>query len=345
MNPANGANNFSYPASESFNFGGLLQQDYQKAKIVVLPVPYEATTYYKSGTKYGPQTIIDASRHMELYDIELKKNIVETDIFTLGELEPSKNLPRETIIRIKEVAERIIDDKKIPLMLGGEHSITTGPVLAFKNKGFNFSVLQIDAHSDLRDEFQDTKYHHGCVMRRVRNLVSSVVQVGIRSMSREEADYIEARKINNIFYYPDLPVEKIISGLKENVYLTLDLDALDPSIMPSVGTPEPGGMSWQEVVGLIEKVAKERRIIGADVVELSPIPGQIAPDFLAAKLVYKIINFILEKKELPSDSSKKNSNQRELKSELRTSSPVGSENLDSSPTGSELKPELAPEKK
>ena len=321
MNTSNGANNFSYPASESFNFGGLLNQDYQKSKVVIFPVPCESTTYYRSGTKYGPQAIIDASRHMELYDIELKKSVQETDIFTLGELEPSKNLPRETIIKIKDVAERIIDDKKIPLMLGGEHSITTGAVLAFKNKGFNFSVLQIDAHADLRDEFQGTKYHHGCVMRRVRNLISSVTQVGVRSMSQEEADYIETRKINNIFYHSDLPLEKILVSLRENVYLTLDLDALDPSIMPSVGTPEPGGLFWQETLNLIRKVFSERKIIGVDVVELSPIPGQIAPDFLAAKLAYKIINFLLEKKEILQDVSKKNFDGQELKSELEQDLP------------------------
>lgn len=286
--------NFSYSTSESFNFGGMSDQNYNKAKVVIFPVPYDSTTYYKSGTKDGPQAIIDASRYMELYDIDLKKNIRETDIFTLKALEPSKNLPKETIIKIRDVIDRVLEDKKIPIMLGGEHSITTGPIMAFKNRGFNFSVLQIDAHSDLRDEFQGTKYHHGCVMRRVRNLNASVTQVGIRSMSQEEAEYIKNKKVNNIFYYPDLPMDKIISTLKENVYLTLDLDALDSSIMPSVGTPEPGGINWQETLNLLQRVAKERKIIGADVVELCPIPGFVAPDFLAAKLVYKIINYILK---------------------------------------------------
>lgn len=285
---------FSYSTSEAFNFGGMTQQDYQKAKIAILPVPYESTTYYKSGTKNGPQIIIDASRHMELYDIELKKSISEKNIFTLDELDPSKNFAKDTIIKIKDIVEKLLEDNKIPLTLGGEHSITTGPVLALKNKGVNFSVLQVDAHADLRDEFQGTKYHHGCVMRRVRNLNPSVVQAGIRSMSREEAEYVESKKINNIFYYPDLPIDKIISSLKENVYLTFDLDALDPSIMPSTGTPEPDGLNWQEALNLIKRVAKERKIIGADVVELSPIPGFIAPDFLAAKLVYKLISNIIK---------------------------------------------------
>jgi len=286
-------NNFSYPTLEAFNFGGMTKQNYKSAKVVIFPVPYESTTYYRPGTKYGPQTIIDASRHMELYDITLKRSIKETDIFTLQELEPSKNLPKETVLRVKDVIEKILEDKKIPIMIGGEHSITVGAVSAFKEKNFDFSVLQIDAHADLRDDFEGTKYHHGCTMRRVRNLNSSVIQVGIRSISPEEAQYIEDRKVNNIFFYPDLLIEKIVSLLKENVYLTFDLDALDPSIMPSVGTPEPGGISWREVINLIENISRNRKIIGADVVELSPLPGMIAPDFLAAKLVYKIISYIL----------------------------------------------------
>jgi len=289
------SNNFSYPTSEAFNFGGMEKQDYKKAKVVVFPVPYDSTTYYKSGTKFGPQAVIDASRHMEVYDIESKKTLKDTDIFTLEPLDPSKNLPRETIVRVKEVIKNILEDKKVPLLLGGEHSLTTGSVLALKEMNYDFSVLQIDAHADLREDFQGTKYHHGCVMRRVRNINSSVVQVGIRSMSQEEAEYIENRKINNLFYYPDMDFEKILSNLKENVYLSFDLDALDPAIMPAVGTPVPGGLSWQESVELIKAVARKKKIIGADVMELCPIPGIIAPDFLAAKLIYKIINYILIK--------------------------------------------------
>lgn len=285
--------NFSYPTCEAFNFGGMSKQDYQKARVVIFPVPYDATTYYESGTRNGPQAIIDASRHMELYDIELKKSVKETDIFTLAALEPSKDSPKGMITRVKGVVEKILADKKIPVTLGGEHSITIGVISAIKNKGYDFSVLHIDAHADLRDDFQGTKYHHGCVMRRVRNLNYSVVQVGIRSVSEEEAEYIESKKINNIFYYPDLPIDEIISALKENVYITFDLDALDPGIMPAVGTPEPAGLSWQEAVNLLKRVAQERKIIGADIVELCPIAGLIAPNFLAAKLVYKIISYIL----------------------------------------------------
>ncbi|MFH1841411.1 MAG: agmatinase [Candidatus Nealsonbacteria bacterium] len=277
---------FFYPTTEPFNFLGLDNQDYQKAKIVVFPVPYSSTTYWKSGTKEGPQAIIEASRHIELYDIETKKDPLKEGIFTLPFLEPSKDSPKDTIFQIKKVIDKLLSDGKFPVMLGGEHSITLGAVQSFKEKFSDFSVLQIDAHSDLRDEFEGTKYHHACVMRRVKDLNIPTTQVGIRSMLEEE-------EAENIFLAPDLPIDKIISTLKEKVYLTFDLDALDPSIMPSTGTPEPGGLGWYEVLKLIKEVAEKRKIIGFDLVELDPIPGLAAPDFLAAKLVYKIINYIV----------------------------------------------------
>lgn len=283
----------SYSKLEPFNFGGMAEQNYAKAKVVVFPVPYDATTYYKPGTKEGPGAIIDASRHMELYDIESDRSLKDTDVFTLEELEPSKNSPKETLLRVEKVISRILADKKTPLMLGGEHSITAGAVWAFVEAKKDFSVLQIDAHSDLRDVFEGTKFHHACVMRRVREKVSSVVQVGIRSMCAEEAEYIEKKKIKNIFFAPQLPIDEILSSLKKNVYLTFDIDALDPSIMPSTGTPEPGGLGWYETLELLEAVVKTKNIIGADLVELSPIPGLIFPDFLAAKLVYKIISYAI----------------------------------------------------
>lgn len=283
----------SYSKLEPFNFGGLAEQNYAKAKVVVFPVPYDSTTYYKPGAKEGPRAIIDASRHMEIYDIKSGKSLKDTDVFTLEELEPSKNSPKETLSRVEKVIAQILADKKIPFMLGGEHSITAGAVWAFAKAQKDFSVLQIDAHSDLRDVFEGTKFHHASVMRRVREKVPSVVQIGIRSMCSEEAEYIEKKKIKNIFFAPNLPMEKILSSLKKNVYLTFDIDALDPSIMPATGTPEPGGLGWYETLEFLEAVAKTKNIIGADLVELAPIPGLIFPDFLAAKLACKIINCII----------------------------------------------------
>jgi agmatinase len=277
---------FNYPKAESFNFLGLDNQSYEEAKIVIFPVPYSSTTYWKSGTKEGPQAIIEASRHLELYDIETKKDPSKEGVFTLEPLLPSKDSPKEVMEQIKEVIDQILNDGKFPLMLGGEHSITFGAVQSFKEKFSDFSVLQIDAHTDLRDEFEGTKYHHACVMKRIKELGLSITQVGIRSTCEEE------ERLANVFFAPELPVEKIISTLKEEVYLTFDLDALDPSIMPSVGTPEPGGLGWYESLNLIKRVAEKKKIIGADVVELAPIPGLHAADFLAAKLVFKIISYI-----------------------------------------------------
>ena len=286
-------NKFSYPTLEPFNFMGLDEQDYQKSKVVVFPVPYSSTACWKTWTNEGPQAIIEASRHMELYDIESKSDPSKEGIFTLEPLEPSKNSPKETISRVKKVVDKILKDKKFLMMLGGEHSITLGAVQSFKEKFSNFSVLQIDAHADLRNLYEGSIYHHGSVMRRVRELGIPVTQVGLRSISEEDADYVKKAKIKTIFPAPDLPIDKIIATLKKNVYLTIDLDGLDPSIMPSVGTPEPGGLGWYEVLSLIKKVARQRKIIGADVVELAPTPGLHAPDFIAAKLVYKIISYII----------------------------------------------------
>jgi agmatinase len=286
--------NFSYPAAEPFNFLGLDEQDYQKSKAAVFPVPYNSTTYWKSGTKEGPQAIIEASRHLELYDIETRRDVSKEGIFTMPIMEPSKDSPEATMARIKEITGRLLADGKFPLMLGGEHSITLGAVQAFKEKYSDLSVLQIDAHADLRDEFEGTKYHHGAVIRRVRDLGVPVTQVGIRSISQEDAEYIEKEKIETVFMAPEIPLEKIIATLSDNVYITLDLDGLDPSIMPSTGTPEPGGLGWYETLNLIKEVAKNKNIVGADVVELDPIPGLASPDFLAAKLAYKIINYSIK---------------------------------------------------
>lgn len=284
----------SYPTTEPFNFGGLEDQNFESAKVIVFPVPYSSTTYWKSGTKDGPRAIIEASRHLELYDEELKKDISKIGIYTLGELEVSKNSPRETVERIQKVIDHILQTKKFPLMLGGEHSITFGAVRSFAEKFNQLSVLQLDAHLDLRDEFEGTKFHHACVTRRiVDDLKLPVTHVGIRSMSDKEAKFLKKSKKNKVFFAPKLPTEKIIKSLSKNVYLTFDLDVLDPSIMPATGTPEPGGLTWYETLQFLKKVARKRKIVGADIVELDPIAQISAPDFLAAKLAYKIIGYSL----------------------------------------------------
>lgn len=287
---------FSYPKTEPFNFGGLDEQNWQKAKVAIFPVPYSSTTYWKAGTKDGPRAIIEASRHLELWDEELKRDISKIGIFTLDELEVSKDSPEETVDRIERVISYIIDERKFPLMIGGEHSITLGAVTAFSKKFENLSVLQLDAHPDSRYEFEGTLYHHASWARRVvGDLNLPVTHVGIRSMSEEEAKFLKKSKKNTVFLAPALPEEKIIESCKPNVYLTVDLDFFDTAVMPSVGTPEPGGIGWYQTLELLKNAAKRRNLVGADIVELAPIPGISAPDFLAAKLAYKLAGYVMTK--------------------------------------------------
>lgn len=280
-----------------FNFGAIHKQDFKKAKIVIMPVPYEGTVSFGGGTRNGPYAIIANSRYLdELFGSHSDEliGLKSTDIFTLDDLEISLDSVKEAIEGVEQAIENeILKYKKIPLMLGGEHSITLGGVMALKKIYPNLSVLQLDAHTDLLDEYEGTKYSHACVMRRIGELNLKTVSIGIRNTNVEVEEYLKNKKNSNIFFAPKLPaIEKILAGLTKDVYLTLDLDVFDPSIMPSVGTPEPGGQTWEEIIFLIEKVANKKNIVGCDVVELAPIPGFSAPDFLAAKLVYKIINSI-----------------------------------------------------
>ena len=297
MNPGKNSEDFSYPRVEPWNFGGLDNQDYKTAKVVVFPVPYDSTTYYMGGTKQGPFALINASRHMELFDLEKGKDISTVGIFTLEPLEPSKNSPEETIGRVEEVLTKVVQDNKFPLMLGGEHSITLGAVRAMHKKyGADFSVVHFDAHTDLRNEFQGTRFHHGSVMRRTTELGIPVTHMGIRSVSEEEMEYLKGKgKEENFVFYAERKhtLEEMVSTLKENVYITVDVDVLDSSVMPATGTPEPGGLTWYQIIDAVRAIAAKKKIIGADVVELAPIPGMVAPDFLAAKLAYKIIGFAL----------------------------------------------------
>ncbi|MBI4029038.1 MAG: agmatinase [Candidatus Blackburnbacteria bacterium] len=285
-------NNIVYEKSEPFNFCGLDNQTFAEAKVVVFPVPYSSTTYWNPNTKDGPRALIEASRHLELFDQELQKDTSQVGIFTLDPISLSKNAPKEALEQIKDVVEQILTVGKFPLVLGGEHSISYGTVAAATEKYQNLSVLQLDAHSDSRSAFEGTKYHHGTVVRRIiEDLKLPVTQVGVRSISQEEWEYIEKSCEKDIFFAPELPIKEIVSTLNDNVYLSFDLDFLDPSIMPATGTPEPGGFSFYQALELLKTVARENNIVGADILELSPLPGVSAPDFLAAKLAYKIIGY------------------------------------------------------
>jgi agmatinase len=281
------------------NFGGIEQvfTSYQEAAFVVVPVPYDLTSTYQSGSRRGPEAILNASVNMELYDDELRKETYRLGIHTMQPLDVDARGPAEMVGSIHRTLAGIIADRKIPVMLGGEHSISFGAVKAIKDVYPGITVLQLDAHADLRDTYQGTPYSHASVARRISD-ICPLIQVGIRSLSMEEAQFIKEAHLRshgvNCIAEEENMWELICSDLHGDVYLTVDLDVFDPAVMPSTGTPEPGGLSWKDVLHIVREAAKRCRIRGFDVVELSPIPGMIAPDFLAAKLVYRIMGYITE---------------------------------------------------
>jgi agmatinase len=279
-----------------FTYGGMMPEDsaFDQAQVVILPIPYEQTTTYGTGTKEGPQALIAASRHMELYDEELDYEVYQVGIHTLRELEPMASGPKAMLDRITEVTGELLDHGKFVVGLGGEHTIAFGLVRAYAERFPGLSVLQFDAHTDLRDTYQGTPYNHASVLRRISEIVPAV-QVGIRSLSREEATWVKQHN-TRLFYASEVVgsprlATAISEALTDRVYITICLDGFDPSIMPAVGTPEPGGLGWYDVLRIVRRVAETRHIVGFDVVELFPIPGNVAPDFLAAKLVYKVLGY------------------------------------------------------
>ena len=268
---------------------------WDKSRIAILPVAYDLTASYKSGASAGPKAIIDASRYMETYDDETGKEIYKFGIYTAKEIKQTGAKPEDIINKVEKEVISILKAGKFPVVLGGEHSITLGPVRACKKIFKNFSVLQLDAHRDMRDSFQGSKYSHACIAKRIVEL-TGLSQAGVRSMSKEES----GKSNNNLktFFMKDMVnnmawVDEVIDSLdNDRVYVTIDMDAFDPSIMPSVGTPEPGGMGWYETLVLFKRLSQKKEVIGFDVVELSPMQGNISPDFLTAKVIYKFLNYI-----------------------------------------------------
>ncbi|MCH8004284.1 MAG: agmatinase [Nanoarchaeota archaeon] len=268
--------------------------NYGTSKVVILPIPYEKTTTYVKGTAKGPQAIINASRNIELYDEELGKEISNVGICTLNPLIIDKN-PEEMVNDVFENVKELLDDNKFPIIIGGEHSITPGCVKAFADSHDDFSILQLDAHADLREEYDGTKFSHACAMKRCLDICKNIVQVGIRSLSYEESIFVKKNKLK-IFWAKDIFdndewEEKAISNLSKDVYITFDLDVLDLSIMPSTGTPEPGGLRYYQVLRFLKNVFEKRNVVGFDVVELCPNVNNVSPDFTAAKIIYKMIGY------------------------------------------------------
>jgi agmatinase len=274
------------------------QTKYGDARFVVVPVPYEATTTYGKGTKNGPAAILRASEKLESFDEDLGYDPnKKAGIHTLKPVSLSSLVPRPPRARSVSDESRglssIISDGKIPVVLGGEHSITPYALRSFAKHYKNLSVLQFDAHADLRDKYKGSKNNHACVMRRVLEICSAV-QVGIRSISEEGWNFAnETGQINKIHWAEKLELaEKIENQLYKNVYITIDVDVFDPSVVPATGTPEPGGMFWYEVLDILTRVCRDKNIVGFDVVELAPRKGDIASDFTVAKLIYKIMGYI-----------------------------------------------------
>jgi len=268
---------------------------FDSARVVVVPVPYDGTTTFRAGTREGPRAILNASRELEFFDDETLTEVHREGIATLEELPVVVSSPRDMVNRVQRVGDSLLAAGKLPVLLGGEHLVSLGMIEAAVRHFPDLTVLHLDAHADLREEYQGSAFSNACVMHPVSKLCS-LVQVGIRAVTGEELRWVRDRKIpcffaRDLWRNPSL-WEEIPSKLGPHVYISIDLDVFDPSIMPAVGTPEPGGVGWYEVLSCLRRVVREHRVVGFDVMELLPIPSMTAPDFLAARLVHKILSYI-----------------------------------------------------
>lgn len=270
---------------------------WEKAKVVIFPVPYEATTSWRKGTKNAPGAIIEASHQVELYDEEVGEEPYRVGIFTSAPLEIVPPEPQRMLREVKRGVKKVIERGKFPLLLGGEHTITLGGVQAVKEKYPRVRVLSLDAHADLRDSYQGKSYSHACVMRRVSE-IGKLVEFGVRSISQEEVEYLKKKRIKIIFSREFLEgkwKEVLEEEGREEIYLSIDMDVFDPGVVPGVGYPEPGGVGWYEMLSFLRFLAQRKKIVGMDVVELSPLPGNPVSEFVAAKLIYKTLGYIFSK--------------------------------------------------
>jgi len=278
---------------QTANFGDLPEEysALEHARVVVVPVPYDRTSTWTKGADKGPKAIIEASAHMELYDIETDSEVYRKGIFTAEAV--GGQLPPEGMVEtVREEVRRYIENDKFAVVVGGEHSVSIGSVRAHIANDANMTVVQLDAHCDLRDEYEGSKYNHACVMARIMELCP-IVQVGIRSMDSSKKKALNKSRVvfAKDIYTDKYWIEKVISKLSDKVYVTIDLDVLDPSIMPSTGTPEPGGLLWYDFLALLRAVFENKDVVGFDVTELCPDERNKAPDFLAAKLIYKLLSY------------------------------------------------------
>ena len=286
------------------NFLGIEDEnlyDYGKSRFVIQQIPYEHTSSYLQGSSKGPAAMIEASHYVEFYDEVLETETYRNvGIATLPEINFEGKTDASAIDLIERETEKLLADRKFVVSFGAEHTVTFGLVKAHMKKFNNLSVLQIDAHSDLRDTYHGNKYSHACVMARVHELGVNLVQIGIRAQCKEEADLIKSSKNISTFYAHQIRndggwIKKATDSLTGNVYITIDADGFDPAAVPSVGTAEPGGLFWEEVNQLLQNVVKNKNVVGFDIVEIAPTQGQILSEYTMAKLAYRLMGFIAKK--------------------------------------------------
>jgi agmatinase len=274
------------------NFGGNeVVYDYDQSKVIIVPVPYDETSTWIKGSDKGPDAILEASVNLEFYDVETSSEAHLKGIFTMPPL-VQKESPEKLVEDVYYRILSLLSDNKFPVVIGGNHTVSIGSVKAFSECCPDLSVLQLDAHADLRQTYEGSEFNHACAMARAREF-APIVQVGIRSMSAEEVQYADDTRI---FYAHQLYYDKKLYGkatdmLSDNVYITIDLDVFDPSIMPSTGTPEPGGPEYFEILHFLREVIRRKNVVGFDVVELCPSDSNKSPDFIAAKIIYQILSY------------------------------------------------------
>ena len=275
------------------NFGGAeVVYDYDHSSIIIVPVPYDETSTWIKGSDKGPDAIMEASPNLEFYDVETQTEVHRKGIHTIAAI-TEKSSPEALVRAVHDVTVTLLAGGKFPVILGGNHSVSIGSIRAFAETTERLTVLQLDAHADLRPEYEGSVFNHACVMSRAKES-APVVQMGIRSMSAEELPFADEDRIfySHQLYYDKSLYDKALSMLSENVYITIDLDVFDPSLMPSTGTPEPGGPDYFEIMHFLKEVSARRHIVGFDVVELCPSAGNKFPDFVAAKVIYQLLSYV-----------------------------------------------------
>jgi len=270
--------------------------DFDNARVVILPIPYEGTTTWCRGTARGPRAVIEASQNMEVFDEEMWCDTSTIGIHTARPL-ACPDSPEETVGAVEKRCAELLDNGKFVVGIGGEHTICVGLARAHAKRYKKLTVLQLDAHADLRDSYEGTKYSHACVMRRILE-ICPITQVGIRSLSEEETPLLAGEDIRTFFAHKirEIPGwhERVADTLTENVYITIDIDVFDPSLVPGTGTPEPGGLNWWQVTGLLRQVIERRNVVGFDINEVMPLAGGRASEFVAAKLIYRTLGYIFK---------------------------------------------------